>query len=53
MRFRLAHGVEKESDPGPLERAAGDFETAFTAALADDLNTAAALGCGLHVSCTR
>ena len=44
MRFRLAHGVEKESDPTPLERAAGDFETAFTAALADDLNTAAALG---------
>ena len=44
MRFRLAHGVEKESDPAPLERAAGDFETAFAAALADDLNTAAALG---------
>ncbi len=44
MRFRLAHGVEKESDPAPLEQAAGDFETAFAAALADDLNTAAALG---------
>ncbi|MDE2922261.1 MAG: cysteine--tRNA ligase [Acidobacteriota bacterium] len=44
MRFRLAHEVEKESDPAPLDRAARDFENAFGAALADDLNTAAALG---------
>ncbi|MDE2850076.1 MAG: cysteine--tRNA ligase [Acidobacteriota bacterium] len=44
MRFRLAHEVEKESDPAPLDRAARDFENAFGAALADDLNAAAALG---------
>jgi len=44
MRFRLAHEVEKESDPAPLDRAASDFESAFAAALADDLNTAGALG---------
>ena len=44
MRFRLGHEVEKEGDLAPLERAADGFETAFAAALADDLNTAAALG---------
>ncbi len=44
MRFRLAHEVEKESDPAPLDRAASDFESAFAGALADDLNTAGALG---------
>ena len=44
MRFRLAHGAEKDSDPAPLNLATGDFEDAFAAALADDLNTAAALG---------
>ncbi|MXX76015.1 MAG: cysteine--tRNA ligase [Holophagales bacterium] len=44
MRFRLAHEAEQESDPAPLDRAASDFENAFAAALADDLNTAAALG---------
>ncbi len=44
MRFRLAHEVEKEIDPGPLDRAAGRFENAFATALADDLNTAGALG---------
>ena len=44
MRFRLAHEVEKEIDPGPLDRAASRFENAFATALADDLNTAGALG---------
>ena len=44
MRFRLAHEVEKGNDSAPLGRAASDFESAFAAALADDLNTAAALG---------
>ena len=44
MRFRLAHEVEKEIDPGPLDRAASRFEDAFATAVADDLNTAGALG---------
>ncbi len=44
MRFRLAHAPENGADPAPLERAAGEFESAFAAALADDLNTSAALG---------
>ncbi len=44
MRFRLGHEVEQKSDPVPLDQAASDFENAFAAALADDLNTAAALG---------
>ena len=44
MRFRLAHEAEKDGDSASLDLAANDFENAFAAALADDLNTAAALG---------
>ena len=44
MRFRLAHETEQAGDKAPLEEAVTRFEGAFAAALADDLNTSAALG---------
>lgn len=44
MRFRLAHETEQVSDKAPLEEVVTRFEGAFAAALADDLNTSAALG---------
>ena len=44
MRFRLAHETEQASDKAPLEEVVTRFEGAFAAALADDLNTSAALG---------
>ena len=52
MRFRLAHEAEQAcgtvcgtaADTAPLEAAVAEFEGAFAAALADDLNTSAALG---------
>ncbi len=44
MRFRLAHEAEQPVDAAPLEPAVTAFEAAFAAALADDLNTSAALG---------
>ncbi len=44
MRFRLAHEAQQASDAAPLEAAVAGFEEAFAAALADDLNTSAALG---------
>ena len=44
MRFRLAHGWRRRAIRHRWNRPPGDFETAFAAALADDLNTAAALG---------
>ncbi len=56
MRFRLAHEAEQAgsaagtsaggtaADPAPLEAAVAEFERAFAVALADDLNTSAALG---------
>ena len=44
MRFRLAHETEQASDKAPLEEVVTGFEGAFAAALADDLNTSAALG---------
>ncbi len=45
MHFRLSHEPEREDvDSAPLERAAEQFGLEFTDALADDLNTSAALG---------
>lgn len=44
MRFRLAHEEERAADHASLEAAVAGFEGAFAAALADDLNTSAALG---------
>ena len=48
MRFRLAHEAEQAGDTAggtaPLEAAVAGFEGGFAAALADDLNTSAALG---------
>ena len=48
MRFRLAHEAEQAcgtaADTAALEAAVAGFEGAFAAALADDLNTSAALG---------
>ncbi len=48
MRFRLAHEAEQSAGTpdgtAPLEAAVAEFEEAFAAALADDLNTSAALG---------
>jgi cysteinyl-tRNA synthetase len=44
MRFRLSHEAEQPVDAAPLEAAVTAFEAAFAAALADDLNTSAALG---------
>ena len=44
MRFRLAHQAEEAADASPLETALNGFEDAFRTALADDLNTSAALG---------
>ena len=44
MRFRLGHEPEKGGDPASLEQALTAFEQDFAAALADDLNTSAALG---------
>ena len=44
MRFRLAHEAERAVDAAPIEAAVTAFEAAFAAALADDLNTSAALG---------
>ena len=48
MRFRLAHVAEQAGGTAggtaPLEAAVTGFEGAYAAALADDLNTSAALG---------
>ncbi len=44
LRFRLAHEPEQAADRAALEAAVAGFEGAFAAALADDLNTSAALG---------
>ncbi len=44
MRFRLAHEAERAADTAPIEAAAAAFEDGFASALADDLNTSAALG---------
>ncbi|HYU34509.1 MAG TPA: cysteine--tRNA ligase [Thermoanaerobaculia bacterium] len=43
MRFRLAHAQESGEPDARLAEAAGRLETDFAAALADDLNAAAAL----------
>ena len=44
MRFRLAHEAEEACGTAPIEAAVAGFEGGFAAALADDLNTSAALG---------
>ena len=44
MRFRLAHEPETDGDLALLDRAVSSFEQDFALALADDLNTSAALG---------
>jgi cysteinyl-tRNA synthetase len=43
MRFRLAHAPESPESPGRVTEAAARLEADFRAALADDLNLAAAL----------
>ncbi len=44
MRFRLAHAKERDGADSPIPAAADELQTAFAAALADDLNASEALG---------
>ena len=48
LRFRLAHAGEGDAPNDAIAAAAAELASAFAAALADDLNTSAALG-ALHL----